>query len=79
MVSGTLRKRNSLTPGPVLVRGNMSARNKKKEKVRRLCPFLATGKPFAVLHDGLKTLKELPENILESIASDLVSQKQAMN
>lgn len=44
-----IRREVSLTPGPVIVRGNISSRNKKKSKRADYLPQMKIGLPVAIV------------------------------
>ena len=46
-----IRREVTLTPGPVIVRGNMSSRSKKKKKFADYVLYREIGIPIAVVED----------------------------
>lgn len=57
-----IRREVTLTPGPVIVRGNMSSRNKKKKKFADYVLYQEPGVPIAVVEakDNRRTVCRIP-------------------
>lgn len=61
-----IRREVTLTPGPVIVRGNISARNKKKKKFADYVLFWEPGVPVAIVEakDNTHTLSHGMQQVL---------------
>jgi len=63
-----IRREVTLTPGPVIVRGNMSSRNKKKKKFADYVLYQEPGVPIAVVEakDNKHTVSQGPVRFSQS-------------